>query len=196
MVEPDAHPPEELLFRWRGGHEVLNFTATVGERWRHGIERLREPGDLSRWLVDAGLAPAPVSVTRRDLNEARALREAMYRVATAVRTGQPVDPNDLATVNRWSGRSAGGPRLEQAAVGLRAVLRAASARDHLSWLATQAAALFGGPAAAQVRECAHPECPLLFLEDRRGARRWCSMDDCGARSKMRAYRARRAAAAT
>jgi len=86
MVEPDAHPPEELLFRWRGGHEVLNFTATVGERWRHGIERLREPDDLSRWLVDAGLAPAPVSVTRRDLNEARELREAMYRVATGVRT--------------------------------------------------------------------------------------------------------------
>jgi CGNR zinc finger/Putative stress-induced transcription regulator len=36
-------------------------------------------------------------------------------------------------------------------------------------------------------------CPWLFLDTSRNhSRRWCSMDDCGSRSKMRRYRARRA----
>jgi len=38
-------------------------------------------------------------------------------------------------------------------------------------------------------------CPWLFLDiSRNHSRRWCSMDDCGSRSKMRSYRARRATA--
>jgi predicted RNA-binding Zn ribbon-like protein len=36
-------------------------------------------------------------------------------------------------------------------------------------------------------------CPWLFLDTSRNrSRRWCSMDDCGSRSKTRSYRARRA----
>jgi hypothetical protein len=39
------------------------------------------------------------------------------------------------------------------------------------------------------------DCPWLFLDTSRNrSRRWCSMDDCGSRSKMRRYRARRATA--
>jgi predicted RNA-binding Zn ribbon-like protein len=39
------------------------------------------------------------------------------------------------------------------------------------------------------------ECPWLFLDTSRNrSRRWCSMDDCGSRRKMRRYRERRATA--
>ena len=66
-------------------------------------------------------------------------------------------------------------------------------QECLTRLAAAGVDLFGGPAATRVRECASPTCALLFLDDSRsGARRWCAMDDCGTRSKMRTYRARAA----
>jgi predicted RNA-binding Zn ribbon-like protein len=46
----------------------------------------------------------------------------------------------------------------------------------------------------RVRQCAHPECVLYFLDtSRNGTRRWHSMETCGARSKAaRHYRRARA----
>ena len=39
------------------------------------------------------------------------------------------------------------------------------------------------------------DCPWLFLDTSRNhSRRWCSMEDCGTRVKMRRYRARHATA--
>ncbi|MFJ4223240.1 CGNR zinc finger domain-containing protein [Microbacterium sp. NPDC089695] len=42
----------------------------------------------------------------------------------------------------------------------------------------------------RIRQCAHPECVLYFLDtSRNGSRRWHSMDTCGARTKSaRHYR--------
>ena len=46
----------------------------------------------------------------------------------------------------------------------------------------------------RVRECAGDNCQLIFLDTSRpGNRRWCSMERCGNRSKVRAHRARRTA---
>jgi predicted RNA-binding Zn ribbon-like protein len=43
----------------------------------------------------------------------------------------------------------------------------------------------------RLKVCA--ECRWLFLDrSRNGSRLWCSMNECGGRSKMRRYRARRA----
>lgn len=48
-----------------------------------------------------------------------------------------------------------------------------------------------GPADHRIKECGRPDCALLFLDESpAGARRWCSMETCGARSKMAAYRQR------
>jgi predicted RNA-binding Zn ribbon-like protein len=45
-----------------------------------------------------------------------------------------------------------------------------------------------------IRECAAaPDCSLLYLDRSRGRRRrWCEMERCGSRAKMRAYRRTRA----
>jgi predicted RNA-binding Zn ribbon-like protein len=59
----------------------------------------------------------------------------------------------------------------------------------LSTLARDAIDLFGGPLAGRVRECAADNCGLLFVDTSRpGRRRWCSMERCGNRAKVRAYR--------
>lgn len=189
-------PPGELAFRWLGGHRVLDFTATVGQRWRSGFERLRVPADLARWLAEAGLVEVAPQVNESQLSGARLLREALYGAATMVRTGRFPFSADLEEVNRRAERSRPGPQLRLVGSELTAVRRLTDVEACLDQLAREGVELLGGPLKERVRECAGSECALLFLDDsRNSARRWCSMDDCGARSKMSAYRTRRARAA-
>jgi hypothetical protein len=69
--------------------------------------------------------------------------------------------------------------------------------DHLErplWpLAAAAVDLLRSGPLDRLKAC--EDCPWLFLDTSRNrSRRWCTMDDCGSRSKMRRYRARRATA--
>ncbi|HEX5202709.1 MAG TPA: ABATE domain-containing protein [Actinoplanes sp.] len=184
-------PAAELAFRWRGGRPALDFTATVGERWRGRFERLREPADLARWFGEAGLTDAAVAVSPARLRQARQLREALYRLFTAVRTAAAPNPADVDLVHRWATRPAPGPGLMLLGDRLAPAPAPPDATALLTAVARDAADLVTGPLAARIRECDRPDCALLFVdESRAGARRWCSMDTCGARSKMSVYRSR------
>ena len=194
MVAKDAHvvmAAEELAFRWRGGRLSLNFTATVGERWRGRFERLREPADLVRWFHEAGLTDASVAVTMTRLRQARQLREALYRLFIAVRTATAPQATDLELVNRWATRPVPGPALLVRHNRLASSPAPPEATTLLTAVARDAVDLVTGPLADRIKECDRHDCALLFLdESRAAARRWCSMDACGARSKMSAYRRR------
>jgi predicted RNA-binding Zn ribbon-like protein len=189
---------DDLAFRWRGGLPVLDFTATVGERWGRSFERLRSPADLVGWLVEAGLgSPDVTPPSDWQLAAARELREALYRIATAVRIGQLPDTADVECVNRWARKPTAGPELRLIGTALDVEAGSLDVESCLTRLAREGVELLGGHRAARVRECARPDCSLLFLDESRGGvRRWCSMDDCGSRAKMAALRARRAEPAT
>ena len=184
-------PPEhELAFRWRGGRAVLNFTATVGERWQRGFERLREPEDLSRWLQEARLLDAPVDVSAEQLQAARILREAIYRLFISTQGPGSATPADVEQVNRWA--TGGADALVLTPEGRLSSRPADGVEEALRTLAREAVELLGGPLADRIKECGREDCGLLFLDESRARnRRWCSMDACGSRSKMQAYRARR-----
>ena len=182
-------PDHELAFQFKSGRLCLDFTATVGERWRRSFERLREPSDLGRWLRDTGLAESAPRVTD-ELAAARALREAIYRTAKPAGSRHP-DPDDVGEINRWAGRMPLSPRL--GADG-RTVSGWADrpVEAALATIARDAIDLFSGPLADRVRECARPDCALLFVDrSRPGRRRWCAMAECGNRTKTAAYRRRR-----
>jgi predicted RNA-binding Zn ribbon-like protein len=184
-------PAAELAFRWRGGRLSLDFTATVGERWRAGFERLREPADLARWFTEAGLTDASVAVGPARLRHARQLREALYRLFNAVRTTTAPEAADLDLVNRWATRPAPGPALLLLGDQLASSPAPPDAAGLLTAVARDAVDLVTGPLAIRIRECDRHDCALLFVdESRAGARRWCSMGTCGARSKMSVYRSR------
>ena len=69
---------------------------------------------------------------------------------------------------------------------------AADAPSALATVARDAVRLLGGPQAARIKECEHPDCSLLFVDETQsGRRRWCSMGRCGNRVKTAGYRARR-----
>jgi predicted RNA-binding Zn ribbon-like protein len=62
----------------------------------------------------------------------------------------------------------------------------------LATIARDAVRLLGGPRATRIKECEHPDCSLVFLDETQsGRRRWCSMARCGNLVKIKSYRERR-----
>jgi predicted RNA-binding Zn ribbon-like protein len=185
-------PSSELSFRFVSGHCALDFVATFGDRYGIGVERLREPADLDRWLRAAGIsASTPASL--KDLGDARQLREAMYRLARTTLYNESVNIADLDALNAWARTPRLAPQLDRR---LRCKWVASQPiRGALSLIACQAVELLTGPERQLIRECAAaPACSLLYLDRSRGRRRrWCQMERCGSRAKMAEYRKRRAA---
>jgi predicted RNA-binding Zn ribbon-like protein len=65
----------------------------------------------------------------------------------------------------------------------------------LSTVARDAVELFGRRGTDRIRSCSADDCELVFYdESRSNNRRWCSMQRCGNRAKVRAHRARAVAA--
>ena len=185
----DDLPASELRFHFKAGRLCLDLVATVGERWRLCFERLRTPEDLGRWLVEASLLSSEPAVEQSQLDDARSLRESIYRMARRAGEGRP-DASDVRELNRWAARPPLAPRLSGDGRTLTWVAdRPVPAA--LATIARDAADLLAGPLASRVRECAAPDCALLFVDTSRpGRRRWCSMDACGNRTKTAAYRRR------
>jgi predicted RNA-binding Zn ribbon-like protein len=128
------------------------------------------------------------TVTAAELESARSLREAIYRTAKLAGRHRPAAA-DLAEINDWAARPPLAPRLDPDGSVTWAAPR--PVRAALATLARDAVHLVSGPFATRVRECARPDCALLFVDTSRpGRRRWCSMEGCGNRTKTSAYRRR------
>lgn len=189
---PDAimpNPPSlELRFHWKSGRLCLDFVATVGERWRRSFERLLAPEDLARWMVESGRLETAPPVSRRQLLDARMLRETINRLA---RPGVEPQPGDREELNRWAAKPALAPQLT--ARGKLVWVGAPPAPAMLATIARDAVDLLSGPLAGRIRECSASDCALLFVDlSRPGRRRWCSGEACGNRTRTKTYRRRRA----
>lgn len=181
-------PPEELRFHWKGGRVSLDFVATVGERWRRSFERLRDPDDLARWLVESGMFREPPSVLWPELESGRSLREAINRLA---RPGVQPHAGDRQELNRWAAYPPLAPQLTEQRELVWLCERPLEAA--FATVARDAIDLLSGPLAGRIRECAAPDCALLFVDSSRpGRRRWCAGQACGNRVRTKAYRLRRA----
>jgi predicted RNA-binding Zn ribbon-like protein len=188
------HDPKGGSFRFDAGAVCLDFAHTGGEGRYAVFETLHEPADLAAWLAQ----PPPgvvltVPVTDADLAAAKALRQAVWETAQARAAGCPLPAPAIAALNRAAAEAPLVPALaaDGASAGWAPPVRAAQA---LSTLAREAIELLSGPLADRVRVCAGDDCPLVFVDTSRpGARRWCAMERCGNRHKLRALRARRAA---
>jgi predicted RNA-binding Zn ribbon-like protein len=175
-------------FKFRSGRLALDLPASLAFRLRaEPKDLLATPHDLGRWLVAAGLATRNPEPTMEELDQARELREALYRLAMALVQGRGFAAADRALLNRWAAEPPPVPQLGShgltwTGTGVRALL-ATLARDGVE--------LFGGPLAERVRKCAGEGCALLFVDtSRSGERRWCSMAGCGNKAKVAEFRQR------
>ncbi len=185
-ILPDL-PSAELRFHWKSGRVCLDFVATVGERWRRSFERLLAPEDLARWLVASGMLRELPRVSWRQLDTARSLREAINRLA---RPGAAPVLGDRVELNRWSAHAPLAPQLtEQGELVWVAEWPVEAA---FATIARDALDLLTGPLSGRIRECAAPDCALLFVDSSRPGRRcWCAGEACGNRTRTKAYRRRR-----
>jgi predicted RNA-binding Zn ribbon-like protein len=175
-----------------GGDIALDLANTVNGP-RDGpvdTDYLATPGDLAGWAVHAGVAEAPPAADEAQLARVRELRAAIYGVFRAVAEGRPAPSGALAALAAFHAEAAAHARLVPA-----------GDRFTLGWdgavlwpLATAAVDLLREGPLDRIKLC--DGCPWLFLDTSRNhSRRWCSMNECGGRLKMRRYRARKRATA-
>jgi len=191
-----------------GGNPALDLANTLdGPRdGAPGADSLRDYAELAAWGAYAGVldaAPAArLAAAARDrpreaaavLARARALRTAVYAVFRAVAAGEDPPAGALAALSAEHAAALPHARLAPVDGGFDHAWEDGEALERVLWPLAQAAVdlLRGGPL-DRVKVCA--DCRWLFLDaSRNHSRRWCSMNECGGRLKMRRYRARRATA--
>jgi predicted RNA-binding Zn ribbon-like protein len=183
---------QHIDFRFRGGSSCLDYLATVVGRHRNPIDQLDSPDSVARWLCEAGLIVEAPEVRESEIAHVRELRESIYRLIHPVTRDTPT-AEDIRTVNYFASHEGLYPVL--AADGRRAAYFSPHpVQACLSVLARDAIRLLTAPELAGVRECAKPDCSVLFLDaSRSGQRRWCDMTRCGNQAKASRHRQRRVA---
>jgi predicted RNA-binding Zn ribbon-like protein len=191
-----------------GGHPALDFVNTLDWRDRPAAEG--GPEDmlvsyvalLACWrrleIIGAATetelaqrATAKPAEAAAVLAEAVELREALYRIAQAVRQGKTARPADLAVLNRCLLRYPEG-RVIAAVSGGRLNWKAhgdgLELGSPLGAMARLGAELLVSAEPASIRCCAGPGCGWLFQDTSPNKRRrWCSMESCGNRAKARRH---------
>jgi predicted RNA-binding Zn ribbon-like protein len=178
---------------------VVDFVHSGGGGRGAVAETLHRPRDLAGWLAEPPLAlPRSLAVTDDDLRTACTVRSVFDTLLHAAAHGQPPPRAAVAALNRVVARPPLVPRLASARLasgrgaGLdRRWAPPVTVDQALSTLARELVDILSGPLAERVRECAGDDCALLFVDtSRSGGRRWCSMERCGNRHKVRAFRDR------
>jgi len=168
------------------GSIAIDFAYAGG--FGNGSEALSTTAELSGWLA-ARFPELQDEATDRELSDARALQQALARLVIAVGAGASGPAEDIDVVNLFAATPDIPPSLPG---GTR---QAGRSRAHvgqcLSEITRNAIEIFSGENAERVRECAADDCTLVFFdESRSNNRRWCSMQRCGNRAKVRAHRGR------
>jgi predicted RNA-binding Zn ribbon-like protein len=186
------HPRNGVPWFFDAGSDSLEF-AYSGDLGR-GVaewERLHVPADLARWLAERIDRVDPAEVTDRDLSDALNLRAALTGLYLAAAHDRSLPADDIDTVNLYAAT----PDIPPALGGGQRQAGAGRIRvgQVLSTLARDAVEIFGATAEQRVRTCDDPTCRMVFHdESRTNNRRWCSMERCGNRAKVRAHRERAA----
>lgn len=179
-----------VAYRFDPGALCLELLTTGGPGPYRRYEVMRGPADLAAWAERSRLTPTPVlEISAAEVAGVRELRDALFRAVLAHLEGKLFPPGDLAVINA----AAALPPLAPAITPAGAQCWAGNpGGTHLAaTVARDAVALLTGPFADRIRTCAAEDCHLVYVDTSRpGRRRWCSMEHCGNRHKVRALRLR------
>lgn len=181
-------PSDGTRWWYDSGALSLDFSQTGLESGPDQWEQWRSAADLARWLGERFERLAD-DAAERDLSDALALRAAIGRLARAQVDDTQPRADDIDTVNLFAATADIPPAIEgghrQAG---RSRVRIGQA---FSTIARDAVHLLSHNVERRIRECAADNCDLIFYdESRTNNRRWCSMQRCGNRAKVRAFRAK------
>lgn len=181
----------------------LGYANTLS--WRGSdapVEKLGGFDDLLNWLDGAAALSSEALAEARNrsnrdpatgsrlLAEAIAVREAIFRIFSALASDNAVADDDLAMLNH---ALAGAPPRQRVARQDRGYawicdpigVSAAALLGPVLW---SAADLLAQADHRLVRRCANDACRWLFIDQSKGGtRRWCDMTACGNRAKARRH---------
>ena len=195
-------------WKFVGGRLCLDFINTVGGRTNADAvldDKLSDYSDLLEWSRLAGVVnhAQTVRFSRRaashqrnanaTLGKALGFREALYRIFKSVVENRRPRKADLNSLDREL----------RAALGRRHLRHSGGAFDwnwedsdgafdRLLWpISLSAADLLTSTDLSRLRQCQGNNCGWMFLDTSRNrSRRWCDMQDCGNRAKVRRFRQR------
>jgi predicted RNA-binding Zn ribbon-like protein len=154
-----------------------------------GEDALDTPRGLGDWLAARGLLAPDARVTKTEVEEARRVREAL-RDVLAAKSGLPADEAGATAEIDAAARRAGievrfgptCPRVEPTAAGVRGAI----GRILVEVYDEMVDGIWG-----RLKACRAEDCRWAFLDTSKNRSRcWCSMESCGNRAKVQAYRQR------
>ena len=182
-----ALPKHEFL----AGRISLDFCNTLSRtRKDPDCDRALTPRDFLTWAQRCGISleRAPSAQALARLHD---LRAALFGIFDAVVEERAPGARDLAALNRELGDARMAERLVPTNEGFLLADSAPATIDRFRHaVARDAADLLTGDL-RRVKRCPDHECLWLFHDSSKNlSRRWCAMDDCGARDKVRRFRER------
>ena len=190
-----------MELRLLADHPALDFVNTIDPReGPHQVEHLGTFEDLVKWAQQAGVLNA--GAARRAAREASgnspsaahalhravAFREAVYAIFGAVAARRRVPGDALRKLEEAYREALSHASLVATARGLE--WRLGDGLDSVRWhIARDAVALLESENLPRVKRCpGSGDCGWLFLDTSKNAtRRWCSMEGCGNRAKLRRF---------
>jgi predicted RNA-binding Zn ribbon-like protein len=127
------------------------------------------------------------------LDRAKVGREVIYRIIFAVANNLPPAPVDVALLNDIVAEAQAQVHLALVGTGtgFQWLWKSQTPQfDMVLWTAARAAAeLLTSDELKKVKSCPGEGCAFLFMDlSRNGKRRWCEMDLCGNRNKVKRFR--------
>jgi len=117
----------------------------------------------------------------------------LYSVLWASINQNPPDEHNLSRVESTTQEARAARHLQLGKAGFIWTWKDADHPARPLWeLALSAEQLLLAEPIQRIKKCAADDCGVLFVDhSRAGARRWCSMADCGNRYKVQTFRAQR-----
>jgi predicted RNA-binding Zn ribbon-like protein len=168
---------------------VIDFVNTAG--FGPDREDLATPAALAEWLSGHGLEPA-ARATKAEWEEARAVREALRDLLSAHNEVEADVRRATDVLDAAAQRSGLGIRFADGVA--RVEPSAAGVRGAVGRILAEVSVGMADGTWERMKACRADDCRWAFLDTAKNrSRAWCSMQSCGNRAKVAAYRERHTA---
>ena len=188
-----------------GGALCLDFVNTINSRVHPEHDYLMQYSDVAGWANKVGIltsaqlnqlqkrAKQKGGEAENALRAARTLRELLYRLFSNATKGSEPSKKDMRALVTSYGAAISHGKFLKKDNHYTTIWKVDSTFKAVLWpIIHSAGELLLSDELSQVKEC--PGCGWLFLDTSKNqSRRWCSMNTCGARDKMRRYHKRQRA---
>ena len=185
-----------------GGALCLDFANTINSRREPEHDYLLTYSDVVDWAEKTEIlsvqqarslkqrAAQDVKKAEKALENGRNVRELIYRIFSAIAEQSKPQNEDLSALSRHYQEAIANGHFVRTDSHYEIEWKTDESFDALLWpIIASAEKLLVSDELTQVKEC--PGCSWLFLDiSKNQSRRWCSMNTCGARDKMRRYHRR------